>query len=151
MPATDTAKGKRLDIITADRENFKKVEGKGDFLSLAGNVQLKQGVTYFYCDSAVLNQTDNIIEAFGNVHINDADSVQTYSQYLRYLGKEKTAYLRKNVKLTDSKSILTTDELTYNTDTRIGTYLKGGKVIDGSTILTSTEGFLLWRNKGYLL
>lgn len=141
VPSTDTAKGNRLDIIAADRENFEKIEGKGDFLSLVGNVQLKQGVTYFYCDSAVLNQTANIIEAFGNVHINDADSVQTYSQYLRYLGKEKIAFLKKNVKLTDKKSVLTTDELEYNTDTRIGTYLKGGKVVDGPTILTSTEGF----------
>jgi len=141
VSATDTSKGKRLDIIAADRENFQKVEGKGDFLSLAGNVKLKQDLTYFYCDSAVLNQSANIIEAFGNVHINDADSVQTYSQYLRYLGKEKTAYLKKNVKLTDSKSVLTTDELEYNTATRLGTYLKGGKVEDGSTILTSTEGY----------
>lgn len=140
-PPTDTSKGKRLDIIAADRENFQKVEGKGDFLSLAGNVKLKQDLTYFYCDSAVLNQSANIIEAFGNVHINDADSVQTYSQYLRYLGKEKIAYLKKNVKLTDSKSVLTTDELEYNTATRIGTYLKGGKVVDGSTVLTSTEGY----------
>ncbi len=141
VAATDTSKGKRLDIIAADRENFEKIEGKGDFLSLAGNVKLKQDLTYFYCDSAVLNQSANIIEAFGNVHINDADSVQTYSQYLRYLGKEKIAYLKKNVKLTDSKSALTTDELEYNTATRIGTYLKGGKVVDGSTVLTSTEGY----------
>lgn len=139
-PITDTAKGKRLNIISADREHFQKIEGK-DFVSLAGNVHLKQEQTYFFCDSAVLNQAANTIEAFGNIHINDADSVQTYSQYLKYLGKEKIAYLRKNVKLTDSKSVLTTDELEYNTATRMGTYLKGGKVVDGSTVLTSTEGY----------
>ncbi len=139
--ATDTAKRKTLDIIEADRENFQKIEGKGDFLSLAGNVKLKQEQTYFFCDSAVLNQTANTIEAFGNIHINDADSVHTYSQYLKYLGKEKTAYLRKNVKLTDGKAVLTTDALEYNTATKTGTYLKGGKVIDGTTVLTSTEGY----------
>lgn len=140
-PAQDTTKRKTLDIIAADRENFQKIEGKGDFISLAGNVKLKQDQTYFYCDSAVLNQTANTIEAFGNIHINDADSVHTYSQYLKYLGKEKTAYLRKNVKLTDSKAVLTTDELEYNTATKTGTYLKGGKVVDGTTVLTSTEGY----------
>ncbi len=140
VPATDTAKGKRLDIITADRENLQKIGGK-DFISLAGNVQLKQESTYFYCDSAVLNQAANTIEAFGNIHINDADSVHTYSQYLKYLGKEKTAYLRKNVKLTDSKAVLTTNELEYNTATKIGTYVKGGKVVDGTTVLTSMEGY----------
>jgi lipopolysaccharide export system protein LptA len=36
---------------------------------------------------------------------------------------------------------LTTDELEYNTFTHIGTYLKGGKVVDGTTVLTSTEGY----------
>ena len=137
----DTSKGKRLDIIEADRENFQKIEGKGDFLSLTGNVKLKQDATYFFCDSAVLNQTANIIEAFGNIHINDADSVHTYSQYLKYLGKEKTAYLKKNVKLTDGKAVLTTDDLVYNTATKIGTYVNGGKVVDGTTVLTSREGY----------
>jgi lipopolysaccharide export system protein LptA len=136
----DTAKGKKLEIIAADRYNLQKT-GTGDFASLAGNVKIKQDQTYFYCDSAVLNQAANTIEAFGNIHINDADSVHTYSQYLKYLGKEKTAYLRKNVKLTDSKAVLTTDELTYNTATKIGTYLNGGKVVDGTTVLTSTEGY----------
>lgn len=137
----DTGKGKKLEIIYADRYNFQKKEGTGDFVSLAGNVKLKQALTYFYCDSAVLNQSANTIEAFGNIHINDADSVNTYSQYLKYLGKEKTAYLKKNVKLTDGKAVLTTDELEYNTATRIGTYVKGGKVVDGTTVLTSTEGY----------
>jgi len=137
---TDTSKGKKLEIISADRYNFQKIDST-DFVSLAGNVKIKQSVTYFFCDSAVLNQTANTIEAFGNIHINDADSVHTYSQYLKYLGKEKTAYLRKNVKLTDSKAVLTTDDLVYNTATRIGTYVKGGKVVDGTTVLTSTEGY----------
>jgi lipopolysaccharide export system protein LptA len=137
----DTGTAKRLEIIVADRYNFQKKEGIGDFISLAGNVQIKQELTYFYCDSAVLNQTANTIEAFGNIHINDADSVHTYSQYLKYLGREKTAYLRKRVKLTDGKAVLTTDELDYNTATRVGTYVKGGKVVNGKTVLTSTEGY----------
>jgi len=140
VASADTAKGKRLDIIVADRENFQKTDS-GDLVSLAGNVQLKQDLTYFYCDSAVLNQSANTIEAFGNVHINDADSVHTYAQYLKYLGKEKIAYLRKNVKLTDSKSVLTTNNLEYNTATKMGIYLNGGKVVDGTTVLTSTEGY----------
>lgn len=140
-PVTDTSKSKILEIIKADRENFQKVEGKGDFLSLAGKVQIKQDRTYFYCDSAVLDQVESIVEAFGNIHINDADSVHTYSQYLKYLGKEKTAFLKKSVKLTDGKAVLTTEELEYNTFTHIGTYTKGGKVVDGTTVLTSREGY----------
>src|SRR4051812_36720420 len=83
-PANDTSKGKRLEIIVADRYNFQKI-GTSDFVSLAGNVKIRQALTLFYCDSAVLNQAENIEEAFGNVHINDADSVQIYAQNLKYL------------------------------------------------------------------
>jgi lipopolysaccharide assembly outer membrane protein LptD (OstA) len=43
----------------------------------------------------VINEIDNTLEAFGNVHINDADSVHTYAQYIKYLGKEKKAFLKK--------------------------------------------------------
>ena len=137
----DTSTGKRLDIIDAARLKSEKLKGGTELLSLAGNVQLRQGATLFYCDSAVLNQGANTVEAFGNIHINDADSVHTYSQYLKYLGKEKVAYLKKNVKLTDGRAVLTTDELEYNTFTKIGTYLKGGKVVNGTTVLTSREGY----------
>lgn len=137
----DTGKGKKLEIIVADRYNFQKIEGVGDFVSLAGKVQIRQDKTLFYCDSAVLNQAANTIEAFGNIHINDNDSVHTYAQYLKFLGKEKMAYLNRNVRLTDGKAVLTTENLTYNTATHIGTYLNGGKVVNKSTVLTSREGY----------
>ncbi len=137
---TDTT-GKTLEIISAERYHFQKIEGKGDFSSVAGNVRIKQGNTLFYCDSAVLNQTANTVEAFGNIHINDNDSVHTYSQYLKYLGREKKAFLKNKVRLTDSRAILTTNELEYNTLTKVGTYYKGGKVVNGKSVLTSTEGY----------
>ena len=83
---------------------------------------------------------DNILEAFGNIHINDADSVQVYSEYLKYLGKEKKSYLKQKVKLSDGKGVLTTNELEYDTQFKIGKYFKGGKVVNKKTVLTSTEG-----------
>lgn len=139
---TDSSgKGKVLEIIEADRYNFQKIENAGDFISLVGHVKLRQGKTLFYCDSAVLNQAANTVEAFGNIHINDEDSVHTYAQYLKYLGSEKTAFLKNKVKLTDGKAILTTEELEYNTLTKLGTYVNGGKVVNGKTVLTSKEGY----------
>ncbi len=136
---TDTSKGKRLQF-ESDRYNFQKM-GTVDFISLTGHVKMKQELTLIFCDSAVLNQAENTVEAFGNIHINDNDSVHIYSQYLKYLGKEKMAYLKKKVKLTDGKAVLTTDEMDYNTFTKIGTYVKSGKVVDGTTVLTSQEGY----------
>lgn len=141
QPRNADTTGKRLNIIQAGSESFLKVPGVGDFISYAGKVVMRQGVTMFYCDSAVLNQAANTFEAFGNVHINDNDSIDTYSQYLKYMGKEKQAILKDKVKLTDGRAVLTTNELEYNTLTKIGTYLNGGKVVDGKSVLTSTEGY----------
>ena len=133
--------GKILNVIFADRMNFQKLDSGSQFVSLAGNVKVSQGKTLFYADSAVLNQKLNTLESFGHVHINDADSIHTYADYLKYLGKEKKAYLKKNVRLTDGKGILTTEELEYDVNTKIGTYLKNGKVVNGKTVLTSKEGY----------
>lgn len=135
----DTGAYSMLQYLGADRYNFQKTE-TGTFISLAGNVRLKKENTLFYCDSAVLHQQENVVEAFGKVHINDADSVHTYSDYMRYVGKERKAYLRKNVRLTDHKSTLTTTELDYEINTKIGNYFKGGKIVTGKTVLTSGEG-----------
>lgn len=139
----DTAvkEGKRLDIVFADRYNYQKLDSANEFISLAGRVQVKQENTLFFADSAVLNRQLNMLEAFGNVHINDADSIHTYAQYMRYQGKEKKALLRTKVKLTDGKGILTTEELEYDVSVKIGTYLKGGKVVNKKSTLTSVEGY----------
>jgi lipopolysaccharide export system protein LptA len=129
-----------LEILRADRYNFEKRD-TSTFISLAGNVVLKQGKTIFTCDSAVLNQLQNIAEAYGKVHINDADSIHTYASYMKYLAKEKKAFLKNGVKLTDGKAVLTTNDLEYETTSQIGIYRNGGKIVNGKTTLTSTEGW----------
>lgn len=142
-PAQDTGKqeGKLLEIISADRLNMLTVDSLHKYFSLAGKAHVKQEKTDFFADSIVLNEIDNSLEAFGNIHINDADSVHTYAQYLKYLGKEKKAFLNKKVRLTDGKGQLTTEALEYDVTVKIGTYLNGGKVVNKKTTLTSKEGY----------
>ncbi len=108
--------------------------------TIAGGAIVKQGTTTISSDSIVVNPKTHVAEAFGNVHINQADSVQTYSQYLKYVGTDKTAYLKKDVRLNDKKSTLYTQELDYNLNTGIGNYHNGGKVINGKTTITSNDG-----------
>jgi lipopolysaccharide export system protein LptA len=133
--------GKLIRIIRADRLTLMKVDSATERYILSGNVLLQQDKTLFYCDSAIKDESQNSIEAFGNIHINDADSVHTYAQYLKYQGNAKLATLREKVKLTDGKGVLTTDELEYDLNARIGAYTRGGKVVNGSSVLTSRQGF----------
>jgi hypothetical protein len=130
-----------IQIIKADIFRRVKQDSTGDLNLLIGNVVMKQDHTLFYCDSAAQNVKLNQLEAFGNIHINDADSVHTYSQYLKYKGDTRIAELKKKVKLTDGKGVLTTEALEYDVNAKIGTYLNGGKVVNGESVLTSKEGF----------
>ncbi len=128
-----------VNLIHSDRLRFKKVDSLTQLQIVAGHVELQQDKTIFHCDSAVINKHLNIMEAFGNIHINDADSIHTYSQYLIYDIAKKTAILRKKVKLTDGNGTLTTDELQYDTRSKLGTYTTGGKIVNGKTTITSKE------------
>jgi lipopolysaccharide export system protein LptA len=131
-----------VEILPGVRKlEFRKIDDSTQLQILAGNVKLKQGTTLFYCDSCVINNYTKTFEAWGRVHINDADTTNIYSNHLRYLTDKKLAYLDGAVKLTDGKGTLTTPDLEYDMTTNIGIYKHGGKVVNKKTILTSKEGY----------
>lgn len=139
LPSTqDTVR--TIQIIRGKSLREKTIDSLNSFQTIAGDVILKEGLTLFYCDSASINKRTNILEAYGNIHINQNDSIHTYSQYLKYVGTERIAYLKKEVRLTDNKGTLFTQELEYDLKSSVGKYKKGGRVVNGKTILTSTEG-----------
>ena len=137
-PAADTLR--TIQIIRGNTLRENTVDSLTKIETIAGDVVIHEGTTVFTCDSAIINRRLNTMEAFGNVHINQGDSLFTSSQYIKYLGNERIAYLKKNVKLTDKRSTLTTQDLEYNLTTGIGKYNTGGKVVSGKTTLTSREG-----------
>jgi lipopolysaccharide export system protein LptA len=99
------------------------------------------------CDSAVFYETRNVFEAFNNVHINQNDTINIYSDHLTYDGNTKIAHLTSNVRMIDNKSTLTTNILDYNTGTKIGTYVNGGKIVNKDVTITSTNGYYFSNSK----
>lgn len=130
---------KNVEILNARVFRVKKSATNEDLQILAGNVQLRQNTTLFNCDSCVINNTTKVFEAYGNVHIID-DTTNIYSNYLRYLMTTKKAFLRDKVNLNDGHSDLTTNELEYDLNDKIGVYKNGGKVVSKTSVLTSKEG-----------
>ena len=108
--------------------------------SLFGHVKLQSEKTFFYTDSLAMNHKDNFMEAFGHVHINDKDSTDIYSDYMKYFVDTKNIIFQKNVILKDGSGTLTTDELHYDMNLHIGDYYNGGKVVNQNTTVTSKEG-----------
>ena len=107
---------------------------------LIGNVQMKQGDNFMSCDSAYINLVANNVEAFGNVHIVQPGGTQVQSDYLRYIGNTKVAYLKGNVKLDDGKNTLWSEDITYNLGTKIAQYDNGGTLQSEGTTVTSNKG-----------
>ncbi|MDB5019413.1 MAG: hypothetical protein JWQ28_540, partial [Pedobacter sp.] len=101
----------------------------------------KQANAIMSCDSAVFYEARNVFEAYNNVHINQADTVNIYSDRLTYDGNSKMAHLSSNVRLLDRESVLTTNVLDYNMGTKVGTYVDGGKIVSKDVTLTSKNGY----------
>lgn len=138
-PVQEDTTSKRIDLLHADFV----INTTTDTVSkrrVKGNVSFRQGTSYMYCDSADIDALSNKIEAWGNVHINQDDSIHTYSDYLIYLGNQRLATLTGNAKLTDNKVVLTSPELQYDMNTKIGTYTRNGRLVNESSVLTSQEG-----------
>lgn len=130
-----------VEVLWANRFDFKTVDSATQLQILVGKVKIKQGVTLFTCDSLVWNEKTNYMQAYGNVHINDADSVNIYSQYLHYDGTKKLATFTNKVKLTDGNSTLYTDTMDYDMNAKVGRYRDGGRIESKQTTLYSREGY----------
>lgn len=123
-----------------NRLEIRKLADGTEVQILSGGVRLRQGTTLFSCDSCVLNNSAKTFLAFGNVHINEDDTVKVWANTLRYLYDQKYAYLNGAVRLTDGEGTLTTNTLEYDVARKIGTYKNGGKVVNKRTTVTSQEG-----------
>lgn len=120
---------------------FKTIDSATQLQILSGNVEIWQGGTKFFADSVVYNEKTNYMQAYGNVHINESDSVNIYSQYLQYDGNKKLATFRDKVKLSDGNSTLYTDEMEYDMNGKVGSYKDGGRIESKQTTLYSKQGF----------
>lgn len=126
--------------IILDRAETVEVDAKKDITYLRKPV-FRQDGAILTCDSAVFYTAKNVFDAFRNVHINQADTINIYSDRLNYDGNTKNAHLTNNVRMMDRESTLTTNILDYNLGTKIGTYVSGGKIVNKDVTLTSKNGY----------
>src|SRR6476661_3391815 len=74
----DSTSKEPVQILNADNLYLKTPDPNTELKILAGHVRLRQGTTLFWCDSCVINSALHMLEAFGNVHINDNDTSNVY-------------------------------------------------------------------------
>lgn len=93
-----------------------------------------------WADSAYTYTGTNRVDAFGNVHINQNDTLDLYASKIYYNGDISFAQAIGNVILKNKSTTLYSDTLDYNLDTNIGYYDDSGKIVDSTNVLTSLIG-----------
>jgi lipopolysaccharide export system protein LptA len=112
------------------------------YREVVGGVVLKQNQTAIYCDSAILYEKRNFIEAFGNVRITEGDSLTITGRKLEYYGDSKKAKLLGNVIFTKLETAtLYTENLDYERQKSLAFYYDGGTLVDSINVLTSGKGY----------
>ena len=113
-----------------------------EIVKLIGNVVFKQKDTFLYADSVYQYRDSNmnILEAFGNVRINQADSVTITGNHAMYDGNKRTAKMTGNVFMRDPRMTLTTPSLDYDMNTKTAVYTEGGVIVDPENRLESRRG-----------
>lgn len=107
---------------------------------LKRDVRFKQGETMVWCDSAYQYADKNSIEAFGHVKIKQANGTTITSDNLTYNGDSKIINFRGNVVMKDKSMTLTTPTLDYDASTKTAEYTQGGTIVDKGTKLISEYG-----------
>ncbi len=111
-----------------------------DIQVLKGNVIFRHENALMYCDSAYFYPNSNSLDAFGNIRMVQGDTIFIYGNFLYYDGNTKLARLRKNVRMENRKTVLTTDSMNYDRMMNLAYYYTGGKIQDELNTLTSIWG-----------
>ena len=130
--------GEKIELVQAGSLEGGQKNGI-KFNRLISNVQLRQGGTFLYCDSAHLYKETNIVEIFSNVRVVQND-LTIRSATATYNGANRSAIFRGGVNLRDDKMTLTTPSLYYNLANRTARYTEGGTIIESQNTLTSQFG-----------
>lgn len=132
------------DIVVLERADSLYRNENDQYMTLVGKVEFTKGGMKMYTDSAQYYDELGSFNAFGNVRIEQGDTLFIYADELNYDSPKEIAYLfgfdGKTVKLINRDVKLETDIFTYNMATDLGYYTTGGVMTDPQNKLTSRRG-----------
>lgn len=136
---SDSTKERYVYLLHADETRYNQMIN-ADAQILVGDVVFRHDSMYMYCDSALFYEQSNSLDAYGNVRMNQGDTLLLYGDRLHYNGDEMLAKIRENVVMIDNEMTLTTDSLNYDRTINLGYYFNWGTVEDTLNVLTSEWG-----------
>lgn len=136
---TASAQGKRIEIIHSDNSSIDEERLPGATI-LLGNIQIRHEGIKLNCKKAIHYKNENFIKAYGDVVLNQGDSIVETSQYTEYNGNTQKALSWGNVVIRDTKMTLSTDTLNFDRSAQLLYYRHGATIRDSINVLTSNTG-----------
>lgn len=135
-------KVKRIEIVYGGEFTIDNVKYPGAtiFKSDGQKVQFRHQGLEVWCDLAVLYEEKNEVIAYGDVLMQQGDTLQMNSQYISYNGNLKTAIAKEGVVLHNENMTLETEELFLDRNTQEAYYNNFGRITDAENELTSQTG-----------
>jgi len=138
--AQQPAQVKKIEITNSDYIAFSN-RINADAQRVIGNVVFVHEDMTMTCDSAYYYDRQNSLDAFGNVHITNADKSFTIDgEFAKYQGNLKVAEIWNHVVLVDSNAVLRTPHLYYDMNTNIAWYSVGAEITNENNEMTSRFG-----------
>lgn len=114
-----------------------------------GNVEVVHKGVNIKCNKAYYFDEEDYIKAFGNVRINQGDSLQMNSRYAEYDGTKELAFATGDVFLRSPESTLTTDTIYFDKKNQMAFYNSYGTIVNKENTLKSKSGRYYLQSKKY--
>lgn len=93
-----------------------------------------------WCDQAIHYDQENFFKAYGNVRMQQGDTVTMQSNYAEYNGDTQFAFASGKVVMSRPQTTLSTDTLFFDRVKQQAYYISGGTVRDTASVLKSNVG-----------
>lgn len=133
------AQQKRIEILHADNSTIDEIKYPGATV-LLGDVFIEHEGFTLRSKKAIHYKKDNIIKAYGNVVLNQGDTITQTSKYVQYNGNTKKARSWGKVVLKDPVMTLSTDTLDFDRTKQLLYYKNGATIKDTTNVLISEIG-----------
>lgn len=139
---------KKIVVENSDMVDIQQTEVPGAVV-YRGNVRLIHDGVRMACNVAYLFNQENYVKAFGDVKMNQGDTVFMDSKYAEYRGNTKFAFATGNVVMRDPKMTLTTDTINFDRLIQQAYYNTYGTIKDQENTLKSKSGRYFLNDKKF--
>lgn len=105
-----------------------------------GNVEVEHDGVKMYANKVYHFEKENYVKAFGNVRMNQGDTIFMNSEYAEYNGNKKFAYATGKVNMSSPDMRLTTDTIYFDRASQQAYYNSYGTIVSGENTLKSKSG-----------